>query len=1266
MAQTQNNFMPYPEYNDPNFYKKIYSKKEFFRTKAPPFPPDDKIEKYTADICNPQQFTVQNYQEFVRNFISSATNYNGKLLFWGVGTGKTCGAIQIAEGLKDMVKKLDKHIYILTKKQIMSNFMKELYSKERASKETIPGSMQCTGNAYYIPDMGPGKAELREKMIKDNINKYYTFMGPRRFANYVDNKIKGKKTNSIGQYFSNSVFIIDEAHELTKLDQKSEQLKRKKLTKKNKTYDKSETESDNELDEDEDEDEDKDEDEDEGSDDEERKLKKIKNSEERDDENPSDEKKKRKISERRIIDVFNEIFQDSEGIKLIMLTATPMKDTAKDLTSIIDLLLRNDKRPTLDSPAPKTLIRQYKEFVPVNIGKRKVTYEDLLFKGEADVNEELLKKLTRGYISYVRGENPASFPTVENIKTGERPGLQLYMPKPFLTDDGIEFDQNDYMKHIEVIKCQMSLYQYSNYLNILKKKEPSKIGGKSKHEMKSTIGIQASNIIFPTNKRGIGAYGEAGLIDVIKEKSTEFLFPGRKGVAKNKTIRVYDYKFSPDENDNKSKGLLHVTNIGKYSQKFLTLLNNIINSTGIVYVYTDFVKVGAMLIALMLEQNGYQRFINDRLRALGVSQLWDPKSKSSLSQDEMRCAICGKEKNNHSGHDFKQATYVLFTGTEKYFSQTEIDIVNSKINKDGQIIKVIVGTRVSGVGVDYKMIREVHITDPWHNNTRLYQVIGRAARHCSHINFDNRDDRVVKVFRYCAAPPKEYDDFVTGNNNNYSRMKKFFDIIVPGSERYIPFTYKNLLLETSDEKVYRRIENKDIFVKRLERILKEVATDCALNRNINIFRNDKDYSRACDYMKCDYVCDGFDGKTPPENPKINVDTYNLYFSEPQINRIKQYIISLFKYNYVMKLESIVYETSLKFPGIEHEFIYEAIDRIVGHRPQREPIKFVDRFDRKGYLIFSHPYYVFQPDELLDEKAPLYYKTTPLNIKNGYINIETLKERKIIPKKITIKDVGHVQPNKIMINISRKIDELTRIGDKYTLHYELSRILPEMQASIYETVTPNSRGTFNQTFVENVNDFFIKSRKLYILSTSNKDEIIGHHINNIVRLYDREKGKWINPGDNVTLSKKINQDIAEERALSRMDIEMSNIIGFVIYESGEFKFKIIDLKDEKRKNKKMDVSKIDIKEEISEKTLKRGKLCSNFPITKIKEIMDILKMDENNVPRATLCKPIEIQFRKLDDIDKDRRWFFSEEDFKTFDSNRRSKSTKTKRRKNSKN
>jgi len=40
------------------------------------------------------------------------------------------------------------------------------------------------------------------------------------------------------------------------------------------------------------------------------------------------------------------------------------------------------------------------------------------------------------------------------------------------------------------------------------------------------------------------------------------------------------------------------------------------------------------------------------------------------------------------------------------------------------------------------------------------------------------------------------------------------------------FTHRMLLTETVDEKMYNRVVEKDIFIKRIERELKRIAIDC--------------------------------------------------------------------------------------------------------------------------------------------------------------------------------------------------------------------------------------------------------------------------------------------------------------------------------------------------------------------------------------------------------------------------------------------------------
>ena len=100
-------FTPYPDIQEPNFNDTIFWKKEFNKTM---YGSDFQYSK-SEDLCSKAEFLMQNHQEFVRNFISPETPYNGVMLFHGTGVGKTCAAIGITEGLRNYVHKEGKKIY---------------------------------------------------------------------------------------------------------------------------------------------------------------------------------------------------------------------------------------------------------------------------------------------------------------------------------------------------------------------------------------------------------------------------------------------------------------------------------------------------------------------------------------------------------------------------------------------------------------------------------------------------------------------------------------------------------------------------------------------------------------------------------------------------------------------------------------------------------------------------------------------------------------------------------------------------------------------------------------------------------------------------------------------------------------------------------------------------------------------------------------------------------------------------------------------------
>lgn len=83
-------FIPYPGLDDPEFYEKIYRKKEFYDTKPAPLPsPDDQtLETLDRIFRLAGDFRLLAQQRFLRNYVSEATPYGGILIFHGTGVGK--------------------------------------------------------------------------------------------------------------------------------------------------------------------------------------------------------------------------------------------------------------------------------------------------------------------------------------------------------------------------------------------------------------------------------------------------------------------------------------------------------------------------------------------------------------------------------------------------------------------------------------------------------------------------------------------------------------------------------------------------------------------------------------------------------------------------------------------------------------------------------------------------------------------------------------------------------------------------------------------------------------------------------------------------------------------------------------------------------------------------------------------------------------------------------------------------------------------------
>jgi superfamily II DNA or RNA helicase len=223
----------YPEQSDPHIQQKLYKKREFYYHRIQPreLMKDYKDIKKFRDMSCGGSFRLRSQQSLLSNFINPETPFRGVVIYHGVGTGKTCSAIAIAEKFKDQVKKYGTKIYILVGGPLI---------KENWRDEII----KCTGekylkditlNAGYIDDQEKAKQVKQAKLISQQ---YYKIMSYRSFYKKVlgqkisdkkfgDNKVKKiyRKTAE-GEYerdiaidkidsLNNTLLIIDEVQNIT-------------------------------------------------------------------------------------------------------------------------------------------------------------------------------------------------------------------------------------------------------------------------------------------------------------------------------------------------------------------------------------------------------------------------------------------------------------------------------------------------------------------------------------------------------------------------------------------------------------------------------------------------------------------------------------------------------------------------------------------------------------------------------------------------------------------------------------------------------------------------------------------------------------------------------------------------------------------------------------------------------------------------------------------------------------------------------------------
>ncbi len=240
------------------------------------------------------------------------------------------------------------------------------------------------------------------------------------------------------------------------------------------------------------------------------------------------------------------LVKTAEGLVLVLLTATPMYDTFDEIIYYMNLFLWNDRKQ-----APTESVKLADIFNP-----------DATLK--AGPGGERFRKWCQDYVSFVKGENPFTFPfRLPPPKTIARDGVTTsFLEKPIAPADRIQY--------LALVGSDVAGVQKS----VLTKTETADDEEKKRVLMQSTIVVPPGNKSFNELFRSVG--------------------------------KQYDYVDTP---------FLTPETLPNHAAKFVSILKSIDGGSGVCLVYSNFVALGARLFAMALEEHGYAPYTGATLLA---------------------------------------------------------------------------------------------------------------------------------------------------------------------------------------------------------------------------------------------------------------------------------------------------------------------------------------------------------------------------------------------------------------------------------------------------------------------------------------------------------------------------------------------------------------------------------------------------------------------------------------------------------------------------
>lgn len=900
----------------------------------------EKIRSQDSETCDSvigDEFSLLTHQEIVRDYINLYTPYTGLLLYHGLGSGKTCSSIAIAEGIKS--HNVPNHkIIVMTPASLEKNYIEELkfcgdfmYKKtqhwefvafKRNSEVAVSVSSSLNlpieyankkkgtlGIGLWIMDkdkpsnydsLTGEQQQILDAQINEMIRSRYLFVHYNGITRR--NLTALKKERKQENLFDNSVVIIDEAHNF---------------------------------------------------------VSRIVN--------------KLGKNDTLTIDLY-EMILNAVNCRKVFLTGTPIINYPNEIAVMFNLLRGYIKTyvfnitvlssKKINNEYMKEILKEIKQIDTIEyIVSRnliKITlnpfgfssvYSGKSYKGVSSANDEpmlddktllaIIKDKLRPHkinVEKMSIEKDLALPhNLDEFKhkfiemtSGELINQELFKKRiiglaSFLKDKDELMPRYNEETDLHIEHIPMSDYQFGVYesarsderklerLRSKRKKIPGRDGVYADTVSTYRIFSRAfCNFVFPEeiprpfpseddskdkskliDKLDEDAIDGVSLEDRIKNVDGVFTEDDEKQFKKIDEVVSRDYseriKDALQKLNERAGDFLTPEALETYSPKFKKMFDTI-NSPSLLgkhLIYSQFRTLeGIGIFRLVLLANGYAEF---KLKFTGGVPELDILPED---RDKPKFVLyTGTETP-----EYKELVRNIYNGNWKNVPETikrELPVLD---NNFGEIIKIIMITASGAEGISLMSTKYVHIVEPYWHPVRIDQVIGRARRICSHKNMPE-SDRTVDVFLYLMSftdEQLESDASVDLKHNDSSKLD--------------PTKYL-----TSDEALFEIANIKKEVTKRILNAVKETAIDC------NLYKYD------------DVTCFSFATTDP------NKISYNASISSEQSDKVA-----------VMNKQQIkLVASKISLDGKDYAFVKD--DKILKKYSKKKIVQTGNLYDYDSYL-----------------------------------------------------------------------------------------------------------------------------------------------------------------------------------------------------------------------------------------------------------------------------------------------------------------------------